>query len=373
MTHNKQIPEDIYKIAATAVVMSGHDGASSGMSGHHYERTRIMLRKDIKEFLESEGLDISTVVNRLLENFVVAYKAFWSLGAPGLGFEPRSPYGHQLSRPMRMKLFNFREDLEEFGKWLKDANCKIRIHGTGIKKKPVKEEVVRDYINKLDKVFDGRDIYSIADLESLVEALRRYMQFLFTKNRIREEEYYTIVDAFAEIKPTGSRDIDLKPEEIQEAYNHLKQAGNKHDILVFKLLVYSGLRLAHLLEVLWNWKPENVKIHGKVAVYRVEAVIEGNKKAFVMLFPADMLDEIERLPETYTYNVARKRISYGRISAITIRHWHYNFMILDNGIPEGVANFIQGRSPENVGSANYLAKIRGAVNEYAKLVDRFPI
>ncbi len=57
-----------------------------------------MLRKDIKEFLESEGLDISTVVNRLLENFIVAYKAFWSLGAPGLGFEPRSPYGHQLSR-----------------------------------------------------------------------------------------------------------------------------------------------------------------------------------------------------------------------------------------------------------------------------------
>lgn len=81
MTHNKQIPEDIYRIAATAVVMSGHDGASSGMSGHHYERKRIMLRKDIKEFLESEGLDISTVVNRLLENFVVAYEAFWNSSA----------------------------------------------------------------------------------------------------------------------------------------------------------------------------------------------------------------------------------------------------------------------------------------------------
>ncbi len=28
MTHNKQIPEDIYRIAATAVVMTGHEWAS---------------------------------------------------------------------------------------------------------------------------------------------------------------------------------------------------------------------------------------------------------------------------------------------------------------------------------------------------------
>jgi len=86
-----------------------------------------------------------------------------------------------------------------------------------------------------------------------------------------------------------------------------------------------------------------------------------------------MLDEIDRLPEDYSYDMAKKHINYKRVSAITIRHWHYNFMILDNGIPEGVANFIQGRSPENVGSANYLAKKRGAIQEYSKIVDKFPI
>ncbi len=64
-----------------------------------------------------------------------------------------------------------------------------------------------------------------------------------------------------------------------------------------------------------------------------------------MLFPAKMVDEIERLPESYTYNMAKKHINYKRVSAITIRH--YNFMILDSAIPEGVANFIQERSPEN--------------------------
>ncbi len=74
-----QIPDSIYMLAAIATVMSGHDESSLGMSGHHYERTRIILRKDIKEFLESEGLDINIIVNRLLENFILAYKGFWEM------------------------------------------------------------------------------------------------------------------------------------------------------------------------------------------------------------------------------------------------------------------------------------------------------
>ena len=72
-----QIPDSLYILASVVTVMSGHDESSLGMNGHHYERTRIILRKDIKEFLESEGLDINVIVNRLLENFIIAYKAFW--------------------------------------------------------------------------------------------------------------------------------------------------------------------------------------------------------------------------------------------------------------------------------------------------------
>ncbi len=94
MKQTHEIPDVLYRIAAASVVMSGHEWASSGMSGHHYERTRIMLRKDIKEFLESEGLDVSVVVNRLLENFIIAYRAFWNSYEKEVmlrpGFEPGS-------------------------------------------------------------------------------------------------------------------------------------------------------------------------------------------------------------------------------------------------------------------------------------------
>jgi len=317
-------------------------------------------------------------------------------GRRGWDLNPGAQNGHRLSRPEEngfsapRKLFNFAEDKEEFREWLMKWTGKVRIYGQALKKKPIAPQTARDYVNKLEKVFNGQDIYSISDIEELVDeaiesgelergwnhwakGLRNYMQFLFLKKRIDEKTYYEVVDAFGEIKPTGTRDVDLQNDEIVEAYEHFRQHGNKYDVILYRLLVYSGLRLAHVLEALHNWNPENVKVYGQVAVYRMEAFIKGNKKAFVMLFPAEMLDEIEKFPEEYTYNVARHRINYRRVSAITIRHWFYNFMILDNGVPEGVTNFIQGRTPENVGSANYLAKMRGAIQKYAEIVEKFPI
>jgi len=288
------------------------------------------------------------------------------------------------------KLFNFSEDKVDFFKWLTEWSGKVRIYGKAIKKTAIKKETARDYVNKLEKVLNSHDVYTLADFEEIFEngvvsgelqkgwnnwakGLRNYMYFLYQRKRITPELVYEIIDAFAEIKPTGTRDIDLKNEEIREAYNHIKQYGNELDLILYKLLVFSGLRLAHILEALHTWNPDNLRIQGKVAAYDMEAFIRGTKKAFLMLFPAEMADEVDRFPESYTYEVAKKRINYKRVSAITIRHWHYNFMILENKVPEGIANFIQGRSPENVGSAHYLAKKRGAIEEYARIVDKFPI
>ena len=69
------------------------------------------------------------------------------------------------------------------------------------------------------------------------------MHYLYTKKRITPEFVYEIIDSSAEIKPTGTRDVDLKNKEIREAYKHFKDSGNKYDLLIFKLLVFSGLRL----------------------------------------------------------------------------------------------------------------------------------
>ena len=39
---------------------------------------RLKLKKEIYDFLKAEGLNLNVVVNRLLENFTVAYSAFWN-------------------------------------------------------------------------------------------------------------------------------------------------------------------------------------------------------------------------------------------------------------------------------------------------------
>ena len=48
------------------------------------------------------------------------------------------------------------------------------------------------------------------------------------------------------------------------------------------------------------------------------------------------------------------------------------FLIL-NGVPESVADFIQGRASVTVGSSHYLAKTKQADEWYSRIVDKFPL
>ena len=48
-----------------------------------------------------------------------------------------------------------------------------------------------------------------------------------------------------------------------------------------------------------------------------------------------------------------------------LRKWFYNFLIINN-VPESVADFIEGRAPESVGSMHYLSRVRQADYWYEK-------
>ena len=52
-----------------------------------------------------------------------------------------------------------------------------------------------------------------------------------------------------------------------------------------------------------------------------------------------------------------------------LRKWFYNFLILNN-VPESVADFIEGRAPESVGSMHYLAKVKQADYWYLQVQDK---
>ncbi|MCS7145020.1 MAG: integrase [Archaeoglobaceae archaeon] len=64
-----------------------------------------------------------------------------------------------------------------------------------------------------------------------------------------------------------------------------------------------------------------------------------------LYFPSSL--ELKRIE--MHYDVAREKTKIGRVSASTIRKWNFNFLI-KQGVPESVAEFIQGRASTTVGS-----------------------
>jgi intergrase/recombinase len=52
-----------------------------------------------------------------------------------------------------------------------------------------------------------------------------------------------------------------------------------------------------------------------------------------------------------------------------LRKWLYNFLIYNN-VPEGVADFIEGRSANTVGSMHYLARAKQADHWYSLVVEK---
>jgi len=107
-------------------------------------------------------------------------------------------------------------------------------------------------------------------------------------------------------------------------------------------------------------------INGNIAKYPLSMLRE-TKNVYYAYMPKDFALELKRI------NLSRKAIinRFCRFSlpAKYLRKWNYNFLIL-NGVPESVADFIQGRASITVGSMHYLAKVKQADEWYNRVVDK---
>ena len=88
--------------------MTGNENANCDQSEPNETRfilARIKIKPNIYRELKELGLDVNVVVNKLLENFIVAYKAFWdTYRTPGVGFEPTRAKPIGLADPRRLEL-----------------------------------------------------------------------------------------------------------------------------------------------------------------------------------------------------------------------------------------------------------------------------
>ncbi|MEM0503318.1 MAG: integrase [Archaeoglobaceae archaeon] len=235
------------------------------------------------------------------------------------------------------------------------------------------ESTAKDYISAIKKYSgDLEDVSTPNDLEEILleangdkihKGLRNFFNFL-------EEQDVDFIGEFplskwrkkCKIPKFGVKEVYITDEELRKAYSEIKREEIK---LIFELMVFSGVRLKHIIRTLNSFNSDDVVVvNEKVKRCSAYRSSRGRKKSYWIYSPT--IVEFKKLD--IHYDVARDETQIGRVSASTIRKWNFNFLIM-NGVPESVADFIQGRASTTVGSAHYLAKTVQADNWYSKVVD----
>ncbi|WP_370575336.1 integrase [Methanomethylovorans sp.] len=173
---------------------------------------------------------------------------------------------------------------------------------------------------------------------------------------------------FVKIPKSGVTEVYITDEGVQDGYVSCPAELK----IVFKLLVCSGNRLAHLYQMLQHFDEKKAVIDGDIAHYPSSEFSSGNKRTFQIFFPTVYISEIRSFQSPDKYKTVSKKLQVGRVSAKTIRKWHLNVMIRER-VTESLADFIQGRAPATVGSAHYLNKVQQAKEEYRRILGNFEI
>jgi len=246
------------------------------------------------------------------------------------------------------------------------------------RERKIGDRLIRDYLSAIDR-FLPKGLTKPKDLDRTLNdkpkyyiiGVRQFFNYLEDEYEMSELNGYSMSRWKLKLKSPRSkpREIYLTDEEIKEAFEHIEDEQTR---IMFKLIVYSGIRLAHAVRVMRSFDIRNVVIKDRIAYYPISEFVKGKKKGYIMLFPSKFVEELKNVKITYDYWTFEKRIRYGRVSVNTIRKWHLNLMA-ECDVRESVAEFIQGRKSLPIGTIHYLKAKEKAIKEYAKIVDKFPI
>jgi len=221
---------------------------------------------------------------------------------------------------------------------------------------------IKDLTNTLTR-FIREDITQLPDNISEMQSigLRSYIQYLIQKSLLTDEE----ADRFRKNIPLRQSKADNyipSNEEVITAYNKI---SDKRFRIIFKLLAFSGARITELEKMIKEYDPSKLITNEKFAKYQLH-YNRGHKKSFYIYMPKELIPELHKYyvhVDTITHQIGKSGLN-----PKYLRKWFYNYLIYNN-VPEGVADFIEGRAPESVGSMHYLSKAKQADFWYENVVD----
>jgi len=324
----------------------------------------ITLDEDVIRELDELGVVRSRFINSLLRwalfeeaptRIVKLILESKMVGPPG--FEPGSRAPEAVKAEIRLNEFWSRYR-EAFDKWLS-----VR----------VSDETRRSYMNALERFFKTYTITSYSDLEdalveenykrNLAKGLRNFIKFLKGRGEISKEAYEDL-KGIIKLKKVRPRRTFLTTEEIREAYKHFED--NSVFSTIFKLLVFSGLRLRHAVYLLNTYDRNKLILGETYAKYPLFEASRGNKPVFYAYMPRDFALSLDRIIIDYDY--VKNRLRYKRVNASNIRKWFFNYL-MDLGVPLQVIKFIAGQTPSGVAEEYYLKLERHADRWYSRVVD----
>ena len=116
--------------------------------------------------------------------------------------------------------------------------------------------------------------------------------------------------------------------------------------VVFSTLAVSGIRIMELVKMMKEFDRDKLIVNHDIAKYPLN-YFRGRKRAFYVYMPKNLalsLTKIEYNDDTISHHFSKIGLA-----PKYLRKWQYNFLIYQ-GVPESIADSIQGRSSESVGS-----------------------
>ncbi|MHB8357956.1 MAG: integrase [Thermoplasmataceae archaeon] len=221
----------------------------------------------------------------------------------------------------------------------------------------------------LKEDFDKETIQSAKELSEIIlsgrtqyirTVARVYLNFLEENEILSDDDanYFRKAIPSRKTSPDGFIPSDEKVKEV------LRKIDNPSMKTAFLVLATSGIRIMELVKMIKEFDKDKLIVNHKIAKYPLN-YFRGHKKVFYVYMPKNLTLSLERTD--FNDDAISNYFSELGLSPKYLRKWQYNFLIYQ-GVPEGVADFIQGRSSESVGSMHYLSKVKQADYWYSNAV-----
>ena len=262
---------------------------------------------------------------------------------------------------MSLQRLNYRSLRDGFKRWVESNYC---------------HDYARDCLRYLDRYMP--DVLSApAELLTIQSQMRsarrnfnigvRVLMNYCEKAALMDDSSLARYRKAAKIPGVGTDEFVPSDDDVIDSH---KKLGSGSHRIIFQMVLFSGIRAVEAVQLLRDFDPDRLMVNGRIARYPI-SMRRGKKAAVYAYMPLDFASRLKRL------QIGRGAKNYfrnrrGLIPLKYLRKWNYNFLI-SNGVPEGVADFIQGRALQSVGSMHYLAKMKQADEFYSRIVDKFPV